>query len=55
MERRLFSSLSAAEIHFLRSALMKFLGSQSETRAAASRKEDDIRRRAPRQNDSELV
>ena len=39
MEKRLFSSLSAAETHSLRSALMKFLGSQSEMRAAAKHKE----------------
>ena len=38
MEGRLFSSLSAAEIHALRNALTKVLGSQSEMRAAASRK-----------------
>src|SRR6476619_7058853 len=36
MERRLFSSLSASEIHSLRSALMKFLGSQSAVPSAAS-------------------
>jgi hypothetical protein len=34
MEKRLFSSLSATEIDSLRSALMKFTGSQSEMRAA---------------------
>ena len=36
MERRLFSSLSASEIHSLRSVLMKFLGSQSAVPSAAS-------------------
>ena len=34
MEKRLFSCLSATEIHSLRNALMKFTGSQSEMRAA---------------------
>ena len=34
MERRLFASLSAAELHSLRSALTKMIGSPSEMRAA---------------------
>jgi DNA-binding MarR family transcriptional regulator len=34
MEKRLFSSLSAAELHSLRSALTKLTGSPSELRAA---------------------
>jgi DNA-binding MarR family transcriptional regulator len=34
MERHLFASLSAAELHSLRSALIKLIGSPSEVRAA---------------------
>ena len=34
MEKRLFSSLSAAELHSFRSALIKLTGSPSEMRAA---------------------